>query len=1172
MPQAVRRESAQTSQTMQDKELKRARGAISCAECRRLKLKCDKIVPCSSCKRRGCSAICPNGSLKTGQGTRFVLADTEKLHHKIAQMSDRIRQLEDALALLQSTMTHEPHPLLGREFMRIKSSIDLHSAVDDEENEGNIDTAENDESPLDAFGTLAIRDDGGATFYGRSAGSESLLVRESADSPESTPPLPSTQVFGQDYGSPSVIQHFSSMFPFEPTYASVSFGQLRSYLPQWGRASSLFHLYLEVAPWFFGVVTQRQVQEEIIPLWFPESDVPHPPAMNNDATPTSPGGSSPRENSHELAMVFMVLCFGALTDLDLPPAPDNPDAEQFYSLAKAAIGLEPLLDRSPSISTVQTLAMMGIYEGLRNKDNGIEATWMLMGMACKMAQSIGLHRDSARFKLPPGEVQKRRALFWELFITDCWQSLATGRLATFSLPFVDCELPGDPDQTMAEDGTPQPSFPYWKARFGAECVAAVSQGVLTARAPRYSIILDLDRKVRNMELPKYAQGDPPAGAGLRETMLHFMPINYKELTLQYIHRCFYAHALTSSTDPMKSEYAPSFTAGYLSAKTLISSVKQQFLLFPKQMSRFWILWTHAFSSSVMLSSAVTHSPKTKVAHAALLELRGALELFEMAASHGGRAVKFLPIIRRLHTQAQHVFLETNSGVPPRIPNDIFRPSNQEDDRDDLLVFSGKTTTVTTKLRSTASQSSSARSSMSPAQPQQSAQEYANNPSFAEVHPVLIYALDRFDGQITAQLQDAFYSSRDAFSGGSQTMPPPTGPQRPRIQVPGDHQTGLEFQSGRAFAHPSSPTYRGPPQQHALRHSTSQTSVGAVYQQQQQHQQHQHQSRRPSISQDTQRRASVSLQRERTYSMDVQQQQVPTPPTSTDTRASTSASHRQPSHSPSGSACEVSQYPSAIEVSQYSSTAEFAQYTFPRGQPSPTRQPPVRHPSAQQTPEQVYGQQTAPRGHDVDGIQGSTDEAKYYNEQQQQHMYQQSQHAYSQAQDHYAYALQQSRAQQMEHQQLSHTAPQHQQQQQHVQQSHNPRQSHDYNSGHRAEETPYHQSFADAYPSSVMSYGPTAGAPKPAVPYGSVFAAAYSNGTTASSYASDPRMQVLESRNYADGRSAAQNPHHQAAEYAPGPAVRTYAPELAMHGTAADDYRLQATWQDYMITVASPPPL
>lgn len=69
-----------------DRELKRLRGEISCAECRRsvsprtisyylltnhsLKLKCDKQVPCGSCARRGCQSICPNGVLTGGQGTR----------------------------------------------------------------------------------------------------------------------------------------------------------------------------------------------------------------------------------------------------------------------------------------------------------------------------------------------------------------------------------------------------------------------------------------------------------------------------------------------------------------------------------------------------------------------------------------------------------------------------------------------------------------------------------------------------------------------------------------------------------------------------------------------------------------------------------------------------------------------------------------------------------------------------------------------------------------------------------------------------------------------------------------------------------------------------------------------------------------------------------------------
>ena len=58
-----------------------------------------------------------------------MLADTEKLHHKIAQMSDRIRQLEDALAILQSSTTREEHPLLRVDLMHIKSGLELHSAT-----------------------------------------------------------------------------------------------------------------------------------------------------------------------------------------------------------------------------------------------------------------------------------------------------------------------------------------------------------------------------------------------------------------------------------------------------------------------------------------------------------------------------------------------------------------------------------------------------------------------------------------------------------------------------------------------------------------------------------------------------------------------------------------------------------------------------------------------------------------------------------------------------------------------------------------------------------------------------------------------------------------------------------------------------------------------------------
>ncbi|KAF9269469.1 hypothetical protein L218DRAFT_1072308 [Marasmius fiardii PR-910] len=874
MPQATNKDPA--AQRAQDKEAKRARGALSCAECRRLKLKCDKTVPCSSCKRRGCSAICPNGSLITGQGTRFVLADTEKLHEKISQMSDRIRLLEDALTILHnSSGATDPHPLLDRDSLKIKSIIELHAAVNQNQAESSPPLQEEQEESqyIDAFGTLAIRDDGAATFYGRSAGQESILIGETVTSspePRSTRTTPKAKAKNPtsngaysassqspewphpppkfEYNQlPPPLTNISHSFPLPANQQNFTIDYLiDTYIPTYDEALRLCNLYLEQAPWFFGAVTHRQLFDELLPMWYTEAPRPSttpsvlasaslsgqsPQERNTNGTTQSNGAglgvgtmnslSPPSTNSmppadiamvdgtssrnstnenvngekhlgsaHDLALLFVIFCFGALTDISLPAAPDNSMAEHYYDLTKVALTLEGVLDRPPSVATVQSLSLMAIYEGLRSGENSIESTWALMGMSTKLAQSIGLHRDCARWKLSPAEVQKRRALFWELFITDCWQSLATGRLATFSLPFVDCELPADPDQTMADDGSVQPSFPFWKARFGAECVAAVVQGTLTSRAPKYSIILELDRKVRDMDFPQYAQGLPPEGVGLSKTMSHFMPTNYRELTLLYIHRCFFTHAIRSNpSDPIKSQYAPSFLAGYRSACDLLGSVKKQFSLFPKQIARFWVLWTHAFSATIMLSSVVMHGSKSKVAPAALLEVRSACELFEKAAAYGGRAVKFLPIIQRLQAKAQKVFFETCNGIAPPIPNDIFKSSSEDNADDEMSIFGGKTHTVATKVAAPVRSGSQPKSNESPrgsqSPPNRSpVQSFTTtNPSFAGVHPNLVSELNGFDGTINAQLQNAYKTGNALFPQtlvGTQPQQP-APPEQSRVQ-------------------------------------------------------------------------------------------------------------------------------------------------------------------------------------------------------------------------------------------------------------------------------------------------------------------------------------------------------------------------------------------------------
>lgn len=58
--------------------------------------------------------------------SRFILANTEQLHEKIAQLSERVRQLEDGLQSVQSQVSNHPHPLLTPELLKIKTSQELY--------------------------------------------------------------------------------------------------------------------------------------------------------------------------------------------------------------------------------------------------------------------------------------------------------------------------------------------------------------------------------------------------------------------------------------------------------------------------------------------------------------------------------------------------------------------------------------------------------------------------------------------------------------------------------------------------------------------------------------------------------------------------------------------------------------------------------------------------------------------------------------------------------------------------------------------------------------------------------------------------------------------------------------------------------------------------------------
>jgi hypothetical protein len=55
-------------------------------------------------------------------------------------------------------------------------------------------------------------------------------------------------------------------------------------------------------------------------------------------------------------------------------------------------------------------------------------------------------RDTGRWKLDLNETQRRREVFWELYVCDSWQCLTFGRPPAFTTAHVDCKMPfqGEP--------------------------------------------------------------------------------------------------------------------------------------------------------------------------------------------------------------------------------------------------------------------------------------------------------------------------------------------------------------------------------------------------------------------------------------------------------------------------------------------------------------------------------------------------------------------------------------------------------------------------------------------------------------------------------------------------------------------------------------------------------
>lgn len=467
----------------------------------------------------------------------------------------------------------------------------------------------------------------------------------------------------------------------------------------------------------------------------------------------------------------------------------NIEAEKYHQLARAALFHSSLFDE-PTSHAVQALFLMSFYLFLADRHGtGSGTRWAIMGLSVKLAQSIGLHRDSGRWKVDAIETQRRRELFWELYTYDSWQCLTFGRPPSFSLAHIDCRLP------HANDPSDEQSFHAWKHRFASECMSIVHDQAFGAKTPTYATVLQLDRKLRAFPVPAVLQvagfgSSEPRPGGFPETIMltlqRHIVLAIREMNLLYLHRSFFARALSDHPkDPLGSPYGTSVIAAYRSAGSLVALMRNLHAQLKEPSERIWFLWTHMFSCGIILGSIVTRCPSMSLAPSALVQFDSACELFSKAA-RGFRAQKVLAIMLALQKKA-HIslsdFRKGKSSPPGRYGTSESPPP--VDDNDELDTLGGKTRLVTKKESSSPVLATQiidrSPTSMNPVVPLPLSSGMDNN-----IHPSVVEYLRTFG---THQMSEPItespssWSYADVSTYGLSPISPPYLDEQPSYQQP-----------------------------------------------------------------------------------------------------------------------------------------------------------------------------------------------------------------------------------------------------------------------------------------------------------------------------------------------------------------------------------------------------
>ncbi|KAK6909911.1 hypothetical protein L486_00437 [Kwoniella mangroviensis CBS 10435] len=728
-----RRPSGHDGEQPRPAKKRKQRQQFSCAECRRLKLKCDRQIPCANCVRRACGHLCPererpqanigsNGLLTRLETLEGVLqqhgiplpaepgavqppqqsatqpppsmthSDTSKHHTSPPQrrpspVPQTVVPTFSMDEFTATTMSHSPLARAGSALSELAdaatSTQQAADAVPDQQIESDVGppmpqpelhhvrfdfgtpTAETlnmyrhaqgpfqqDSPENQSHGTLVISQGGRSKYLGPTAASEWLKDQEIHEPMESPciSRMPSPERQGNSFVTPSFTALSTVPFPFRNQQMSTA--ELLAALPPTDEGTVLVDCYYRYFAWHFDIVPRAYFQPMFNRMYL--------------AVVNTGRGQQPKVAPQELGLVYIVFAMGALHSLELRP--NDPLAENYCNLAKICLAKADFLVNT-TLAGVQALHIMAHYMLETERGRNGDSAWPLWGMAMRLLQAMGVHRDGARWNLPHEVVEERRRVFWESYSVDVFQANCFSRPCSLSLDYVDTAFPSHPGLSLEKD--------FFTLKFELSRIsAAILDRAMKVNETPYSKVNELHQRLCDFErlipfrlrcraallaLPSVysnteaaVRDSPPITQSNLILSLQqcTLAINISEAVL-FLHRPFYARAMYESEDPTRSSFGLSFLAVVERCHVIISVVAGIYALHPNVCARHWFFWYHVFNSAVCLGTLIFRNPNNPLVGFALSQVDSTIGLYTavVQVSHSKRILHNLRWLLRLRAQA-----------------------------------------------------------------------------------------------------------------------------------------------------------------------------------------------------------------------------------------------------------------------------------------------------------------------------------------------------------------------------------------------------------------------------------------------------------------------------------------------------------------------------------------